>query len=124
MTVDEYINYLEVFLEGREGFFYELNEEGFFDKEDFHNYTNVVYELSLIDLTEKEKYLSAILIWEISLKLERLLSYSKDLDDIFRISNLEPEDFIQVSEILIYTSNWFSYNKPMEKKNLIIGSWF
>ncbi|MEQ9089589.1 MAG: hypothetical protein RIE52_00780 [Balneola sp.] len=124
MTIDEYINYLKSFLDGQEGFFYELNEEGIFDKEGFHKYTNIIYDLSLIELTEKEKYLSAILIWEISLKLERLLSYAKDSDDVLRISNLESEDFIQVSEILFYTSNWFSYDKPMEKKNLIIGSWF
>lgn len=124
MTIDEYINYLKSFLDGQEGFFYELNENGVFDKEEFHAYTNTVYDLSLINLSEKEKYLSAILIWEISLKLERLLSYIKDSDDFFQISNLESEEFIQISEILIYTANWFSYNKPMEKKNLIIGSWF
>lgn len=124
MNKEEQIKYLEDFLNGKDGFFYELIENGVFEKREFHRYTSIIYDLSQIKISDQDKYQIAILIWEISLKIERLLGSSKDSNSLINISNLEGDDIYQISEILFYTSNWFSYNKTMEKKNLIIGSWF
>ncbi len=118
----ENIKYIENILNEKNPFFEEL-EEGNFNKLIFHDYTNAIYELSKISLTNKEKYDCAIMIWEISHRIQNLLISHFDNRDIFHIKNFQEGDRRQLQNILFYTANWFSYSKEMDLEHMKIGSW-
>jgi hypothetical protein len=117
------IRYINDFLNNPEIFFQSLSDDGIFNKEEFQNYTSVVYELSVTDLIQVEKYKVAILIWEISYRIQSVLGRHVDPEDFVCIDNLDDDDIRQISNILLYSANWFSYDKSMDKNSLMIGSW-
>jgi len=104
-------------------FFEDLSDEGVFKKEVFHSYAKNIFDLSKMKLSNDDRYLAVITIWEISYKIQFLLSSHYSSDDYYSIKNLDDDDGRQISNILHYSANWFSYNKEIDEKSLIIGSW-
>lgn len=120
---DKNFKYVIDFLNKHEIFFEGIYDCSTFNKEEFHKYTRAVYELSLLDLTCEERYKIAITIWEVSFLIEGFLGSHYDPKGGFFLSNLEEGDPWKINQILHYTSNWFSYKKPMEEDHLTIDSW-
>jgi hypothetical protein len=116
------IEFIETLSNGNNPFFEEL-EEGNFNKSIFHDYTRAIYELSKTELTIKEKYDCAIMIWEINHHIQNFLISHFDSRDIFHFNNLEEDDSRQLKNILFYSANWFSYNKELDLEHLKFGSW-
>jgi hypothetical protein len=119
----ENISFVHSFLNDREVFFGVISDYGIFKKDEFHKYTKAISELNEIELSVDERYKIAITIWEVSFKIERFLGSHFASDDPWSFENLDEDDPRQIGELIFYTANWFSYNKPMEKDHLKIGSW-
>lgn len=121
--VKELIKYVNDFLKKPEFFFEGLYDYGVFRKEEFHRYTKTVYELSKSELSIEERNKLIPVIWEISFEIQKHLMHHLDSDDVAEIENLEEDDIRQISNIIYYTANWFSYGKEIDEYSLRIGSW-
>lgn len=115
--------FVEDFLNNKNIFFEELTEEGFFSKEMFERYSHTIYELSKEELPLKDKYNLIVIVWEISFKLESFIGRHKDPNDFVTIENLSNEELHKIGDVLYYTANWLSYNKPIEERLTKINGW-
>ena len=123
MKTKTYLDNINSFLTNREVFFGKITGQSIFDRSAFSLYVKSVFNLSKVNLTLQERYDAVILIWEISYKIQDLIGSHIDPNDILFIDNFEEDDIRQVSNILYYTANWFSYGKEIDKEYLEIGSW-
>tara|TARA_R110000868_G_scaffold396237_1_gene668365 strand:- start:1169 stop:1546 length:378 start_codon:yes stop_codon:yes gene_type:complete len=119
----ENISFVHSFLNDREIFFEAVFDLATFNKDSFHKYTQAIYELSKENLSLEERYEIAIIVWEVSLKIEDYIGQHCNPNDPFSFENLTEDDPRQISNIIYYSANWFSYQKEMESESLIIGNW-
>lgn len=120
---EENIKRIGDFISDRDLFFGKIHDSALFDKDEFHKYVRAVYDLSKEKLSCEEKYKTVIVVWEVSYKIQEFLGSHLDPNDYFHLDNLEEDDIRQISNILYYTANWFSYGKEMEEDSITIGSW-
>lgn len=110
-------------LKEEDSFFNILSSQALLDKSQFHAYLNSIYDLHQEELNSEDKFRLSIAIWEVSLRIERLLGCHLDSNDIYKISNLSNDDIYQVRQITYYVANHFSYGKNIDKSLLNIGAW-
>ncbi len=105
-----------------ESFYYSINE-GYFDNDKFKKLTNSIYSLNSRSINRLARLEKSIELWELGFSIQRLLTNHFDKKDAFKISNLNDKQICQLSQVIYYLCNWFSYNKKMEKKYLDLDSW-
>lgn len=117
------IDYIIGFLGNRDIFWSDLTDRGVFNKDAFEKYTYAIYQVSKMELSEKERFKLAKTIWEISYNLQCYIRYHLDPYDTFHIEDFDEDYPIYISNILYYTAVNFSNNKELEERNLKIDSW-
>lgn len=115
------IQYVHDFLTKPEIFFERLIDYGDFQKDEFNRYTKTIYELNKVDLSESEKYKSAITVWDINLYIQKHLMFHIDPNDYAVIDNLNSDEISQITNILYYTANSFSYGNEIDIDYIMIS---
>jgi hypothetical protein len=103
-------------------FYYSLNE-GDFDSIKFKDLTNSICILDSEDLSQLDRLLKSIELWDLGFSIEKLISCHFDKNDVYKISNLSDTQVRQLSQVIYYFCNWFSYNKKIEKDLLEMDKW-
>lgn len=104
-------------------FFCEFFEDGIFNHNSFVELVDYIHELNESDITEIERLKKSITIWELAFSINSCLAHHYDKHDVFKIKNLKKDEIRQLSQIVLYISNWFSYNKKMDRESLGFGVW-
>ncbi len=117
------IKFISDFGSYENGFLGSLYDDGNFNKDKFHDYCKAIYDLSKIEIQDSERLKIAVKIWEVSFLIERFIGRHYNQYDFFEMRNVSDDDIEQISEIIYYTANWFSYNKPIEERLTKIGGW-
>ena len=104
-------------------FFEKLYEDGFFDNNKFDELTEFIIDLSNTDLSKEDQLNKAVEIWELGFSIQQLITNHYDKNDTYKITNLIDDKLRQLTQIVYYFCNWFTYNKPLEKDCLTFGKW-
>jgi hypothetical protein len=105
------------------GTFYNALYEGLFDDIKFKDFTHSILKLHSRDLSQIDRLKISIELWEIGFYIQRLLSNHYDKHDTYKIANMSNDQLRQLSQLIYYICNWFSYNKPMEVELLELKKW-
>jgi len=98
-----------------DGSFYEkLHQEGIFDHSLFSELILSIDKLNDSEMSEIERFRNSSMIWELAYKIQSSFGYHFNVNDLFKITNVDEEKLGEIGQVIGYICKSFTENQQLD----------